>query len=178
MERRAPGDHRRTGRRGRDVDRQEEDWGAGYMGGLTFGSKSRATREAVWRLTNGRCFYCGAQLAHPDVKGTPEKKARFHVDHVIPRSRGGVDHITNLVPGGHESIMSKNGSLLYEREQRAKPAYPFGRHPNADVKPPEIKRRIVTDKSDDLRKRLYDAEVRAGRHKAEVIFWKQQHEEA
>jgi hypothetical protein len=48
----------------------------------------QALREAVFRRDAGRCQYCRlAQLGHG---------ATFHVDHIVPRSRGGSTSLNNL----------------------------------------------------------------------------------
>jgi len=44
-------------------------------------------RMKVYARTNGRCAYCGISL----------DSARFTLDHIIPRSKGGTSHISNLV---------------------------------------------------------------------------------
>ena len=46
-------------------------------------------RAEVWAKTGGRCWYCGTQTA-------PWKN--FHVEHSVPKSKGGTDAIENLVP--------------------------------------------------------------------------------
>jgi len=49
----------------------------------------QALREAVFRRDAGRCQYCHlAQLGHG---------ATFHIDHIVPRSRGGPTSLDNLV---------------------------------------------------------------------------------
>lgn len=56
------------------------------------GSKVEVTVEEVKALFasfDGLCIYCGAQ---EEPKGPT-----FHLEHVIPRSQGGRDHISNLV---------------------------------------------------------------------------------
>ena len=50
---------------------------------------ARDLRSAVWRKTNGRCWYCGVQTDPFD---------NFHVDHVQPVSDGGTNDLSNLVP--------------------------------------------------------------------------------
>lgn len=61
-----------------------------------------AKRDWVYRLTEGKCFYCFRGLAHDEEIScdgfAPDGKELLTVDHVIPRSRGGVDNISNLVP--------------------------------------------------------------------------------
>jgi hypothetical protein len=46
-------------------------------------------RRAVWEKSNGKCWYCGVKF-HWDEPLT--------VDHLIPTTRGGIDHLDNLVP--------------------------------------------------------------------------------
>lgn len=46
-------------------------------------------RAEVWAKTAGRCWYCGTQTS-------PWKD--FHVEHSVPKSKGGTDDLTNLVP--------------------------------------------------------------------------------
>ena len=44
----------------------------------------------IWEKSQGRCYYCGKTL-NPFF-------GEFHIDHVIPVTRGGTHHIDNLVP--------------------------------------------------------------------------------
>ena len=57
---------------------------------------------AVYReiLESGPCVYCGAPGEH--------------VDHVHPLSRGGWEHVSNLVPACSSCNLSKHASLLTE----------------------------------------------------------------
>lgn len=45
-------------------------------------------RALVWAKSHGRCWYCGERL----------RIETFHVDHVVPRARGGGGELVNLVP--------------------------------------------------------------------------------
>lgn len=48
----------------------------------------RALRDAVFQRDSGHCQYCGlAQLGHG---------ATFHIDHIVPRSKGGPTSLENL----------------------------------------------------------------------------------
>lgn len=59
--------------------------------------------EAIYEAQEGRCFYCGITL-HGD----------YHVDHVIPLSRGGTNWPDNLVCACVACNCSKNNMLLDE----------------------------------------------------------------
>lgn len=45
-------------------------------------------RREIFRRTSGRCFYCGWKI---------REGKEFHVDHVVPRSKGGTNAPANLV---------------------------------------------------------------------------------
>lgn len=55
---------------------------------------SADVRKQVWNLTNGLCTYCGIQLTNDGQGGA----TAFCIEHVIPVSKGGPDHLTNYVP--------------------------------------------------------------------------------
>jgi HNH endonuclease len=46
-------------------------------------------KSEIWAKTNGRCFYCGAELTY---------KTTFTIDHIIPLIKDGEDTLDNLVP--------------------------------------------------------------------------------
>jgi HNH endonuclease len=55
---------------------------------LSRSSIPRALRSGVFERDAGRCRYCGlSQLGHG---------ATFHIDHILPRSRGGATALDNL----------------------------------------------------------------------------------
>jgi len=54
----------------------------------------------------GKCYYCGKKL------GTG--KNAYHVDHIIPLSRGGSNDISNLVIACPQCNVSKQDKLLHE----------------------------------------------------------------
>lgn len=62
-----------------------------------------ATRAKVFALKGSQCVYCGVDASH--------------VDHQTPRSRGGSDDISNLVPACAECNVSK-GSMTVEEWRR------------------------------------------------------------
>lgn len=56
--------------------------------------------ERLWRIfqkTNGYCDYCGKKLAWSNY-GNPNGRAGWEVDHSVPISKGGTDHLNNLIP--------------------------------------------------------------------------------
>lgn len=55
--------------------------------------QTKNKRRVIWEKTNGRCYYCGAQLPYRG-KG----KLFYTIDHLIPKAKGGSSCFTNLVP--------------------------------------------------------------------------------
>ena len=56
------------------------------------------SRSEVYNKCNGRCYYCGLGLSFRTMT----------VDHYIPRSAGGSDRLTNLVPACYACNNSKD----------------------------------------------------------------------
>jgi hypothetical protein len=52
-----------------------------------------AIRNAVWAMTGGKCAACNVPMS--PARGTATS---FEVDHIVPRSRGGHDHLSNYQP--------------------------------------------------------------------------------
>ena len=53
------------------------------------GPPSERQIEEMWRYFNNACAFCGGKLVREDRKG--------HYDHLVPISRGGLNHISNRV---------------------------------------------------------------------------------
>ncbi len=51
----------------------------------------------IFGKTGGECRYCGKQLARNNY-GRVGQRGAWEVDHSIPISRGGTDHLNNLWP--------------------------------------------------------------------------------
>jgi hypothetical protein len=65
-------------------------------------------REQVWEVTGGKCFYCECELVRgPKCEGDSRANV-FHVDHLVPKSAGGPDHLTNYVPSCQTCNISKS----------------------------------------------------------------------
>ena len=53
------------------------------------------TLNFIYDKSDGYCHYCGKRLAWTNY-GSPEAKGAWEVDHGVPLSRGGSDHMRNL----------------------------------------------------------------------------------
>lgn len=71
-----------------------------------------AVRREVLALTSGRCAYCDIELVDGGGDGN-----QFCVEHVIPASKGGPNHLVNYVPACRSCNNSKsdNHVLLFIR---------------------------------------------------------------
>jgi hypothetical protein len=61
-------------------------------------------RSEVWRLTGGKCAYCDV----PIQDGAGLEPTSMCVEHVVPKSMGGPDHLTNYVPACRSCNNSKS----------------------------------------------------------------------
>ena len=63
----------------------------------------------VWDKTDGRCWYCGARLLKPKPNShTADQRRKWYtIDHALPRSRGGSDGMTNLLPSCNDCNADK-----------------------------------------------------------------------
>jgi len=51
----------------------------------------------IYDKTGGYCYYCGKKIDWSNY-GAHGEKGAWTVDHMLPVSRGGTDHMNNLVP--------------------------------------------------------------------------------
>ena len=65
----------------------------------------KSVKQRVFDKTDGNCAYCGIQLV---------RNGNWHVDHVVPISRGGKDEIENLVAACHKCNTKKSDKPLIE----------------------------------------------------------------
>lgn len=70
----------------------------------------------IYDKTDGRCHLCGKKLAFSNYGGHGAK-APWEVDHSLPRSRGGAQHLRNLLPACVSCNRSKQDG--YNRTVRA-----------------------------------------------------------
>lgn len=67
------------------------------------GRHSKRDIERQYCSQKGKCWHCGKPLNN-----------KFHVDHLIPLSRGGTDFSNNIVCSCSECNLSKNNKLCSE----------------------------------------------------------------
>lgn len=60
-------------------------------------------REKIFKMTNGKCFYCGQDLNFEN----------FHIDHLIPKAKGGRDS-GNVVPACTDCNFFKSNKSIEE----------------------------------------------------------------
>lgn len=51
--------------------------------------------DLIYRRTSGRCHLCQKMLSRKNYNRS-DRKGAWHVDHSVPRSKGGTDHLNNL----------------------------------------------------------------------------------
>lgn len=91
-------------------------------------------RWAIWRKTNGDCCYCSVALAIDYGVHSAVRQVSMDLDHAIPRTRGGSNHIDNLLPAcqpcnNRKGVKTVEEFLAYERDRLGVPNHAF--HPVA-----------------------------------------------
>lgn len=70
-------------------------------------------RDAVWAITGGKCYYCDVELQRcPDEQ--IDRSRCFHIDHLVPKTAGGPDHLSNYVPACGRCNISKGAKSYVE----------------------------------------------------------------
>lgn len=72
-------------------------------------------RERIWGKTDGFCFYCGCRLKRDrELYGkSPTHNKRMCEEHMIPRTRGGDNAESNIVPSCYQ-CNSRKGTRTAE----------------------------------------------------------------
>lgn len=83
------------------------------------GALNPQIRAEVYALTGGHCYYCDAGLilsSVPDdlAANIPFGPPVMHIDHLVPVSHGGPDHISNFVPACPSCNTSKGNRSYVE----------------------------------------------------------------
>ena len=71
-------------------------------------AKIERNRWFIFNRDDFQCFYCG--------KSSVEDKSELHIDHVMPRSNGGSDSVSNLVTSCSECNVAK-GALVFKEQK-------------------------------------------------------------
>jgi 5-methylcytosine-specific restriction endonuclease McrA len=85
------------------------------------------TLKAILDRTSGKCHICHKKLS-PSNYGIIGEKGAWEVEHSVPRSRGGTDHMNNLFPACISCNRSKrDGSTRSARAHFDKRRAPLSR---------------------------------------------------
>lgn len=74
-------------------------------------------KQRVWRRDRFICFYCGENLAG-EYQNRGTRRCRLTVDHKIPRHKGGLTNMENLVTCCFECNQKKDireRTVIYKR---------------------------------------------------------------
>ena len=78
------------------------------------GKESKEWRHLIVGTYGNRCHLCGKPI---DLTLMYPKAQRFSIDHLVPRSRGGTNALSNLRPA-HLGCNSKRGNQLLTAKNR------------------------------------------------------------
>lgn len=65
--------------------------------------------KRIFAKTDGRCHICGKRLCINN-HGKNGRRGAWHIEHSRPRSKGGSDHLNNLLPACIDCNLSKSNS--------------------------------------------------------------------
>lgn len=86
---------------------------------------SKERLKLIFNKTDGRCHLCGGGLYFSNF-GSLEKKGAWEIEHSIPKSKGGTDHLNNLFPAHIDCNRSKsNRSTRSERTKYGRTRAPY-----------------------------------------------------
>lgn len=109
------------------------------------GDEFERGRFLILERDDFRCIYCGASSI--------ENRIKLHVDHIIPRSKGGTSKASNLVTSCQGCNLEKGASLLSKEVQKRVRDIVRGRNINAGINGNKIikLRRDDNDNDDGFR---------------------------
>ena len=58
---------------------------------------SEELKASIFQKTGGYCYHCGKKLSWNNY-GLLNTKGCWEIDHSLPKSKGGTDHLNNMVP--------------------------------------------------------------------------------
>ena len=80
-------------------------------------SFSKETRNKVFDKNNGHCALCGKQLVRENY-GVKVGRGKWQIDHSKPESKGGTDHMNNLLPMCTKCNNSKADMTLAQAKRK------------------------------------------------------------
>lgn len=90
--------------------------------------------DDIFDSTSGKCHICGKQLARSN-RGAHGARGAWHVDHSLPRARGGSDALRNLKPACIRCNCSKqDGCNQSARARHGRSRAPLSRKRRAEVR--------------------------------------------
>lgn len=72
-------------------------------------AKGSRKEKIMARDKSCKCFYCGIDTVHRDTNELPDTMT---IDHILPKSRGGINHIDNCIIACEKCNNEKASSLL------------------------------------------------------------------
>ena len=94
----------------------------------------------IYDKTDGRCHICHKRISFTNY-GVHGAKGAWHVDHSIPRAKGGSDHLNNLYPACIPCNLGKNKSS----NRSVRSIYGNARAPYSRAKKEAIRERRTWD---------------------------------
>jgi 5-methylcytosine-specific restriction endonuclease McrA len=76
----------------------------------------KQTLTRIYKRTSGYCHLCHAKLSIKNY-GQLGKKGSWQVEHSVPRSKGGTDHLNNLFPACVTCNGDKSNKTTREQSQ-------------------------------------------------------------
>lgn len=89
--------------------------------------------DSIYGRTTGYCHLCHAKLSRKN-HGTVGARGAWHIEHSVPRSRGGSDHMNNLFAACIQCNCKKgNGSTRRARRSNGKTCAPLSPQKRKDA---------------------------------------------
>jgi 5-methylcytosine-specific restriction endonuclease McrA len=87
---------------------------------------SQITLRKIFDKTGGYCYHCGKKLSFSNY-GSLSGKGSWEVDHSMPLSKGGTDHLNNLLPSCIPCNRDKSAltTSQYRKQYKEEPEDPI-----------------------------------------------------
>ena len=109
--------------------------------------KDNKRLNAIYDKTNGYCHICHKKIAFSNY-GLNGAKGAWHIDHSIPRAKGGSDHLNNLYPACIPcNLYKKDSSNSTIRRVHGNKRAPFSKNKLERIKSENTAKGIVAGAS-------------------------------